>query len=165
MPKSQPVAVSQKRKARPMQMAALLMIQAVAPPRKNQRENHQRKRQKNWRAARQRIPAGSRQTEAPMSTTKSQTERLLAQPRKMSLMSAMRHRMRVNAVGGLAADRWLITITLIGTSLHYSWQPVIDAVNGGGDGARTASIGQTQITPPFSLIKISARGHRNTNLM
>ena len=46
-----------------------------------------------------------------MWTTKSQTDRLLVQPRKMSLMSAVRHRMRVNAAGGLAADRRLSTIT------------------------------------------------------
>ena len=40
-----------------MQMAPHLMMQAKAPLQKSQHENHQRKRQKNQRPARQRMPA------------------------------------------------------------------------------------------------------------
>ena len=83
-----------------------------------------------------------------MPTAKLQTVRRLVQPRKMSLMLAVRHQMRVNAAGGLGANSWFSPITQIGASPCYGWQPVIDAVNGSGDGKRTASIGQAQVTPP-----------------
>ncbi len=94
-----------------------------------------------------------------------QTVHRLVQPRKMSLMLAVRHRMRVNAAGGLELNSWFSPIAQIVASLCCGWQPLIDAINGGGDGTRTASIGEAQVTPPFGLIKINAGGHRNTCLM
>ena len=81
-----------------------LMMQAMVPPRKHARENHRQKRLKNQRQAKQTILKLSRHAQAPMMITELQTVPRLVQPPKMSLMLAVRPRMRVNAAGGPAAN-------------------------------------------------------------